>query len=158
MDAAPSPSPAILVIGYGNDLRGDDAAGVRVAEAVEQLGLENVEVMVRHQLTPELAEPMARARAVIFADAIPRDLAGEVTVTEVAPAADSEWRAHGSNPAALLALTQALYGRVPPAWCVAIPAAQFDYGAPLSPGTAAAVVAAVSLIRKLMAERIPGCA
>ena len=58
-----------LVIGYGNELRGDDAAGPRVAAAVEQWQLPGVRVLILHQLTPELADPIASSGLVIFVDA-----------------------------------------------------------------------------------------
>jgi Ni,Fe-hydrogenase maturation factor len=49
---------AILVIGYGNELRGDDAIGQWVARAV-----------AAHQLTPELAEDLAHTDYAVFVDA-----------------------------------------------------------------------------------------
>jgi len=46
----------VLVIGYGNTLRGDDGLGQRAAEALAQRALpDGVEVLSCHQLTIELA-------------------------------------------------------------------------------------------------------
>ena len=56
----------ILVIGYGSQLRSDDAVGPRVVEAVADLQLEGVQTLIRHQLTPELSEIISTARAVIL--------------------------------------------------------------------------------------------
>ena len=39
-----------LIVGYGNTLRGDDAAGPLVAEAIQALGLELVDVQVANGL------------------------------------------------------------------------------------------------------------
>jgi hypothetical protein len=50
----------ILVIGYGNTLRGDDGVGPRVAEAIEELNLPGVRTLVCQLLTPEFADPIAR--------------------------------------------------------------------------------------------------
>ena len=59
----------LLVIGYGNSLRRDDGVGPRVAEAIEELQLPGVRTLVCQLLTPEFADPIARARRVIFVDA-----------------------------------------------------------------------------------------
>lgn len=59
----------VWVVGYGNTLRGDDAAGVLAAEAIEALDLDGVEVLTCHQLTPEMAEKLATMQSVIFIDA-----------------------------------------------------------------------------------------
>jgi Ni,Fe-hydrogenase maturation factor len=61
----------ILIIGYGNTLRGDDGAGQRVAEMVSEWGLDEVRSLSVHQLTPELAEPISTAKLAIFVDAYP---------------------------------------------------------------------------------------
>ena len=52
-----------LIIGYGSPLRGDDAAGPIAARQLAQQGFHALDV---HQLTPELAEPVAKARMVPF--------------------------------------------------------------------------------------------
>ena len=64
-----------LVIGYGSDLRGDDGLGRRAALAVAALEMAGATVMSVHQLTPELAEPLAGVDGAIFLDAHPADAA-----------------------------------------------------------------------------------
>ena len=59
----------VLVIGYGNTLRGDDGVGPRVVEAIGTLGLPGVRTLICPLLTPELADPISRAEKVIFVDA-----------------------------------------------------------------------------------------
>ncbi len=45
-----------LVIAYGNRLRGDDAVGWVVADALrDDVRMESVDVVAVHQLTPDLA-------------------------------------------------------------------------------------------------------
>jgi len=53
----------VLVIGYGSELRGDDAAGPTAARRLRSTGLSALDV---HQLTPEIAERSAAARVVFF--------------------------------------------------------------------------------------------
>src|SRR5690349_11507086 len=62
-------SVSTLVIGYGNDLRGDDAVGQRVAMAVARWRRPGVMAIAAHQLTPELATWLVRAKFAIFVDA-----------------------------------------------------------------------------------------
>src|ERR1035441_10847597 len=59
----------LLVIGYGNTLRRDDGVGPRVADAVAALALPGVHALACPLLTPELADPVSRARVAIFVDA-----------------------------------------------------------------------------------------
>ena len=74
-----------LIIGYGNTLRGDDGAGPRVAEAVAALNYPGVRTLVCPLLTPELADPISRAGAVLFVDAAV-DAPHEVRLRELEPA------------------------------------------------------------------------
>ena len=58
----------ILIIGYGNTLRGDDGVGYKIAEIIEQWNINNITSLAVHQLTPDLAENIAQADTVIFVD------------------------------------------------------------------------------------------
>ena len=60
--------PGTLIIGYGNLLRGDDAVGCRAAYKLEQRfhGDPDVEVIAAQQLTPEMADDIARHSFVLF--------------------------------------------------------------------------------------------
>ena len=58
----------VLVIGYGNTLRGDDAAGVHAAGLIAKRHPEIICVCL-HQLVPELAEQIAECDIVFFIDA-----------------------------------------------------------------------------------------
>jgi hydrogenase maturation protease len=150
-------SMAVLVIGYGNTLRGDDGAGPAVAEAITAQGLPGVRALVVPQLTPELADVLAEARVAVFVDAAMISEAEGVQALPVRPAARPESLGHTSDPGALLALAEAVYGHSPLAWIVRVPAVSFQLGASLSPcaqrGTAAAlreVLRLVALTRKTM--------
>ena len=78
-------TPNLLVIGYGNTLRRDDGVGPGVAEAVAALGLPGVQTLACALLTPELAEPVARAGMVVFVDAAV-DAPREVQLRRLEPA------------------------------------------------------------------------
>lgn len=64
---------SFLIVGHGNQLRGDDAAGAQVANAVARWNIPNVTAMTVHQLIPELAIEISRADYVIFIDACGED-------------------------------------------------------------------------------------
>ncbi len=121
-----------LVIGYGNTLRSDDGVGAKVAAAVNELALSGVAVLVLHQLTPELAETISGARAVVFVDAAV-DAATEVQVRQLEPAEGAQLMAHAADPRSLLAFAQQLFGRCPPAWWLTIPVENLEFGEELSP-------------------------
>lgn len=53
----------MLIIAYGNLLRGDDGLASRAAdELAQKVEPSKVEILQRHQLAPELAEISAAAR------------------------------------------------------------------------------------------------
>jgi hydrogenase maturation protease len=141
----------ILVVGYGNDLRGDDAAGQRAAARVAAWALPGVEVHTLHQLTPELAAPLAEADRAIFLDAHPAETGARVRVRRLRRPTPLPRCAHICEPHALLELSRRAFGRAPDAWWVTIPAVDFTFGAPLSRRTEAGIAEALAAVRSLLA-------
>ena len=141
----------ILIIGYGNPLRGDDGVGWRVAEqAAVSLADAPVAVLTVHQLTPELAEPISRAGRVVFVDAAAEGEPGTVNCFGLE---DTGQRpvlqpigSHLTTPDALLAMAGELFGRRPPATMVTIVGESFEVSEALTPVVAAAVPEAVECI------------
>jgi hydrogenase maturation protease len=128
---SPANPGTILVIGYGNTLRADDGVGQRVALAASAWDRPGLAALAVHQLTPELAEPLATAELALFVDA--RLAGGEaVELLPLDPSQSGGLTGHASDPRCLLALTRALYGRHPRAWLIAVPAADFSLGEGLS--------------------------
>lgn len=126
----------ILIIGYGNPLRGDDALGQIAAEHLAQhfAGHENIHVQSVHQLTPELSEKLAGCNLVIFIDTRHHVPEGEVYVEELQPATASIKRSfsHYVTPSELLLLANSLYATSPQGLLVGITSTMFDVGQPLS--------------------------
>jgi hydrogenase maturation protease len=141
-----------LVIGYGNTLRSDDGVGAKVAAAVAELALPGVVALVRHQLTPELAEPISGARAVVFVDAAV-DASTEVQVRQLEPAEAAQLMAHAADPRSLLAFAQQLFGRCPPAWWLTIPVENLGFGEELTPLARRGYETALEKIRTLAGSR-----
>ena len=116
----------VLVIGYGNTLRGDDGVGPRVAEAVGKLHLPGVRTLTCPLLTPELADLVSRAGKVIFVDAAV-DAPKTVQWRELQPNETSQLLAHAADPRTLLALARDVFGRAPRAWWLTIPAVDLGF-------------------------------
>jgi len=142
----------LLVIGYGNTLRCDDGVGPKVAEAVEALALPGVCVLVCPLLTPELADPISRARVVLFVDAAV-DAPREVQRRPLAPAETSQIMAHAASPATLLALARDVFGHAPEAWWLTIPVTDLGIGEEFSPLARKGFELAVEEVKKCAASR-----
>lgn len=125
----------ILIMGYGNSLRSDDAIGRVLARLLGQRLSQDDDLRVYqlHQLTPELVERIAGASYVIFIDARERGQAGTVTSEIVTPQMNDGAFTHNINPAELLGAALDWYGTSPQALLISIVGASFEYGDRLSP-------------------------
>ncbi len=137
-----------LVIGWGNDLLGDDAVGVRAADAVASWGMAAVLAIPCPQLLPEMAAAVADARRVIFIDAAVD--CRHVRTTRIGPQRADLTAPHDLDPPGLLALAHVVFGQAPEAWMVAIPAASFEPLAALSPRARSALDQALRVIGLLV--------
>ncbi len=138
----------ILVIGYGNELRRDDAVGPLVAQAVAARQRSGVRALSVHQLAPELAETLATSSVAIFVDAA---ATGETRVArQILDARAPERIGHLSDPTWLLGLTEAVYGRRPAAWLVTVPAADVGHGTGLSPTAKSGLRQALEVVEALI--------
>ena len=153
---SPLPSSAacrVLIIGYGNTLRGDDAFGPVVADRLrEAVVSDRVVVLTRHQLTPELASDVAACERVVFIDASVEGPAGQVNCRSISKELSGAGHlVHTLDPARLLALAHLVYGRVPTGYLISVGGMSFDLGERrLSPPVAAAVEPALHQIRELI--------
>jgi hydrogenase maturation protease len=136
-----------LVIGFGNELRRDDGAGPRVARTVADWHLPGVRALAVHQLTPELAAELARAKRVVFVDAAVD--AEKVCWRRVCATCGLAQLGHASDVGGLLFLTEALSGRMQSAWIVTLPAPETGYGSALSAEAIRGVATVLSQIAGL---------
>jgi len=143
----------LLVIGYGNTLRQDDGVGPYVAEQVAELGLPGVRTHVSAQLSPEHVELVNAARLVVFIDASQKP-GRRVGLLPLGPSPSSQLTTHAAEPGTLLALARDLYGRVPEAWWVTIPAERLGFGEEFSPLAWLGVEAAIGEVTTLLRSRI----
>jgi hydrogenase maturation protease len=126
--------PRLLIIGYGNPLRGDDAVGYLAAERLRSLLTgPNIQILAVHQLTPELADLISRAARVIFIDAAATGEPGAIQQRSITPTGAPGGFTHHSTPGALLAASEALFGSVPAATLYSISGQSFEFGEELTP-------------------------
>ena len=124
----------ILIVGYGNPLRGDDGLGWHAADRLrDQIADPEIEILAVHQLTPELAEPLSRAGLAIFIDAAAEGEPGVVQRRLLEPDSGAAAFTHHATPSALLAAAQALYGRAPEAELFSVPVESLELGDRLTP-------------------------
>jgi hydrogenase maturation protease len=122
-----------VVIGYGNPLRGDDALGWIAVEELERTPLRGVETLAVHQLTPELAETISRARLVVFIDAAVDLRPGELASRELVPrAARPGAFTHEFTPETLLAMAADLYNARPHGFLISLGVGSTELGNGLS--------------------------
>lgn len=144
----------VLIIGYGNRLRSDDALAWYAAEMLERLPF--VKRPVIHtcfQLTPELASLVSDAMTVIFVDAARDGEPGNVAANEVQPKRESSVFTHEFSPESILELSQTLYGRRPGrVWSVSMAGECFDHGDTLSSVVNENLPNLVSAIRNIVDE------
>jgi hydrogenase maturation protease len=145
----------VLVVGYGNSLRGDDGAGWHAARLLAgDPRLDGARVLAQHQLTPELAAEVAAASRVVLVDATTEAQPGSILVRRVSPAppAPSAW-SHHLAPEALAGLAKALYGAVPPIVLVSVAAGSFAVGDRLSGALERALPEVVEVVTDVVAGR-----
>jgi len=138
-----------LVVGYGNDLRGDDRAGRVVASLIEEADLPGVQVLSQSQLTPEVALEVAKVDLVVFVDASVETESLDVSAVEPGVAGPTTM-SHHADPATLVRLARD-FGKMPnEAYVVSVPASNLELGFDLSPKTARAIDEAVAAIVELV--------
>jgi hydrogenase maturation protease len=146
-----------LIIGYGNELRGDDGLGPFVAESMAAAKFPGVVVRTATQLLPELAVDLAEARLVVFVDASRNASETGIPVRLQAAEAASSWCTHYADPHTLLALTLTIYGLTPEAWWLTIPGRNFAYRVGLSEVAMANARQAIASLTRFVQARIRKC-
>ncbi|MGD1012483.1 MAG: hydrogenase maturation protease [Acidimicrobiales bacterium] len=151
-----SAAQGVLVIGYGNPLRGDDGAGWRAAELLAlDPRLQGATVLARHQLTPELAEDVSQATLLVLVDASEEPgTAGRVSTARVtATPTSGPVFTHHVDAAGLVQLAATLFGQSPPAVQVTVRVADVQPGTTLSPQVEGAMANVVDAVVDVIQEQ-----
>jgi hydrogenase maturation protease len=146
----------VVLFGYGNPSRGDDALGPALLACAEVWLGEHRDATVRlvegFQLQVEDALDLADADLVLFVDASASGPA-PFSLQRVTPARDASYTTHELSPAALLQVARDLTGtEPPPSWVLAVRGEQFALGDALSASAAAHLDAAWNELQVLLAD------
>lgn len=145
----------VLVVGYGNPLRGDDGLGWHAAGLLEaDPRLRGAQVLWQHQLTPELALDFSRASLVVLIDVSVDQAPGVILVRPLDTPAGrvGSTSTHHTDPASLVALARGLWGAAPEVIIVSVGAGSLEVGETLSPVVAAALPALVEAVARVVVE------
>lgn len=133
---APEPGPGLeavvpaplLVFGWGNPSRGDDALGPLFVDAIEAMALPGVECLTDFQLQVEHALDLKGRERVLFVDAS-ANAAAPFTVERIAPVRDASFTTHAVSPQAILQVFRDVEAEPPPpCWLLAIRGDAWELG------------------------------
>lgn len=123
----------VLVLGYGNPSRGDDALGPFLLDFIERgPTMTGVESITDFQLQIEHALDLEGRELILFVDASV-SCASAFDFLEIHPARDNSYTSHAMSPAAVLQVFESVTGRPPPpSFLLTIQGVNFELGGDLS--------------------------
>lgn len=142
----------ILLIGIGNNCRGDDGLGWKFIELVESMGLDFIDHEYRYQLQVEDAELLIEYDVVYFVDATYEKLAEGFELRSCIAADEEQVSSHAQSPGAILKLTNHLYKKTPEAFLLAIAGESWELQTSLSETAEKNLVEAASFFAELFFE------
>lgn len=140
----------ILLLGYGNPSRGDDALAPLLLEQLADVA--NVEVLSDFQLQIEHALDLKHRQLVLFLDA---SIANHqaVQLQQLQAMADNSYTTHAMHPACVMQVYQDLEQTPPPpCFLLTMQAVKFELGAPLSDTAQHSLQLAVLLVKNLLTQ------
>jgi hydrogenase maturation protease len=136
-------STPVLIFGWGNPSRGDDALGPLFVERIEALNLPGVECLTDFQLQVEHALDLEERERILFVDAS-LDAEAPFRHRRLSPARDATFSTHAITPESVMQVYVDLQDDdPPPCELLAIRGERFELGEPLSPAAAAHLEAAL---------------
>jgi hydrogenase maturation protease len=146
--------PPLLVFGWGNLSRGDDAVGpMLVGRLRSERPLDTqVECLDDYQLQVEHALDLVGRQRVLFVDAS-LHCEAPFEVTRLQARRDASFSTHAMSPQAVMQVFRDLHGsEPPPCTLLAIRGASFELGEPPRPDALAHLEAALGWARSWLAE------
>ncbi|MBL4701071.1 MAG: hydrogenase maturation protease [Phycisphaeraceae bacterium] len=105
-----------LIIGFGSEIRGDDAFGPQIACLLEDIVHPAVMVDICQGLTPDIALTISEVDLVIFIDCAVGNEPGRIKHQCITPSDDKSLSmVHFLSPESLLTWCGSLYGKLPQA-------------------------------------------
>lgn len=146
---------SLLIFGWGNPSRGDDALGPALVARIEAASPHHPEwgkvaLLTDFQLQPEHALDLEGRDRVLFVDASV-SCSPPHAFDRLQPARDFGYTTHAMKPEALLAVFRQVTGREPPpAWLLTIRGDSFELGDPLGAAALAHLDAATCFVESLL--------
>ena len=145
----------ILLFGYGNPGRGDDALGPELMTRIEKMQFAGVECQNDMQLQVEHVTDLHGCDQVLFIDA-DMSCAEPFDFSEIGAFKDDSYTSHAMSPAALLHAYRRVYGKdAPPAFLLRIRGYDFTLGDPLSDKASANLDTATKLVVEFCSTASP---
>ena len=141
----------MLIFGYGNPSRGDDALGPLLLERLEAINLPHVQLLTDFQLQVEHALDLQDRDKVLFIDAS-ISCTAPYAFSRLQPQKDTSYSSHVMSPAAVLHAYHDMYGTPPSAYLLEVRGERFELGEPLSLQARSNLDAAFSLLKELCAR------
>ncbi|MFG0250799.1 MAG: hydrogenase maturation protease [Phycisphaeraceae bacterium JB051] len=105
-----------MIIGFGSEIRGDDAFGPQIAYQLEDLVHPSIQVETCQGLTPDIALTMSEMDLVIFIDCAVGHEPGVINHKQIQTSDDKSLSmVHFLSPESLMTWCGSLYGKLPEA-------------------------------------------
>ena len=145
-------APALVVLAWGNESRGDDGAGPELARRLAGLELSGLVVIEDMQLQIEHTADIVAGVPLLFIDASVAIDEG-FALQRLEPRPDPSVTTHAVSPPALLQLYELAMGEpAPPAWQLHVAGRDFELGDPPGPVSRAATDAAWGFLGDLLTQ------
>ena len=147
-----------LVIGFGSEIRGDDAFGPYIGYQLEDLVHKDVDVETCQGLTPDIALTISEKDLVIFVDCAVGDTPGTVKHQLVEPSSDKSLSmVHFLSPQSLLTWCGSLYGKLPETHIFTVTGECYEIIDDFTPMVKQAIPKVIDLVLELLASNgLPG--
>lgn len=142
---------SLLIFGYGNPSRGDDALGPLLLERLQELNLPYIELLTDFQLQVEHALDLKGRERVLFIDASV-SCSTPYTFSRLRAQKDTSYTSHVLSPMALLHSYIQLYGEPPPSYLLQIRGECFELGKSLSKLATANLEASFNLLQRICSK------
>ena len=141
----------VLVFGYGNLSRGDDALGPLLLERINDVcNLDAIEILTDFQLQVEHALDLENRKLVLFIDASV-SCKSAFEFFQLQPAKDKSYTTHAMSPAAVLQVYLTVRKKnPPPCYLLTIQGVSFELGDSLSLQAESNLLLAVQFTQKLL--------
>ena len=142
----------ILLIGIGNNCRGDDGLGWKFVELIEAMGLDFIDREYRYQLQIEDAALISEYNVIYFVDASYEKMDKGFELRPCIASDEEQVSTHAQSPGAILKLANNLYQKYPEAYVLAIGGESWELQTSLSEAAERNLIEATSFFAELFFE------